>query len=152
MRKDHVVLLTPEQRAELTALCQTGSSPARALTHARIVLKADQGPQGPAWIDARIAEALGICVRTVTRVRRLWACEGPVAAIQRKLPAVRTPRKLDGAAEAVLVALACSTAPEGRAHWTYRLLANRLVELEIVSGIAPNTVRATLKKTLSNPG
>jgi hypothetical protein len=85
-------------------------------------------------------------------VRRAWVCDGAAAAIQRKRPAVRTPRKLDGAGEAHLIALACSPPPDGRTRWTLQLLADNLVALAVVEGIAPNTVRATLKKTNSSPG
>jgi len=152
MRKLYRIDLTPAQRADLLTVTQTGVAPARAQTRARILLKADQGPAGPAWTDARIAEALETSVRTVTRVRRAWALEGAVAAIQRKRPRVRPPRKLDGAGEAYLIATACAPAPAGRARWTLQLLADKLVELEIVEGIAPNTVRTTLKKTNSNRG
>lgn len=151
MRKLHCIDLSPAQRADLLALTQTGTTPARVQTRARILLKADQGPAGPGWTDARIAEALDTSARTVARVRRAWTVDG-VTAIARKRPRVRTPRKLDGAGEAHLVALACSPAPMGRTRWTLQLLADKLVELEIVDGIAPNTVRTTLKKTVSNPG
>lgn len=151
MRKLHRIDLTPTQRAELLALTQSGASPARVQTRARILLKADQGPAGPGWTDARIAEALETSARTVARLRRAWTVDG-LAAIARKRPRVRTPRKLDGAGEAHLVAIACSPAPDGRARWTLQLLAAKLVELEIVDGIAPNTVRTTLKKTVSSPG
>lgn len=151
MRKLHCIDLTPAQRADLFALTQTGAAPAREQTRARILLKADQGPAGPGWTDARIAEALETSLRTVARLRRAWVGTG-AAALARKRPRVRTPRKLDGAGEAHLVALACSPAPTGRARWTLQLLADKLVELEIVDGIAPNTVRTTLKKTVSNRG
>lgn len=152
MRKAYRVVLTPALRAELVTLTHAGAAPARTQTRARIVLKADESATGPGWTDARIAEALETSVRTVTRVRRAWVCDGLIAALQRKRPSVRTPRKLDGAAEARLIAVACSPAPAGRARWTLQLLATKLVDLEIVEGIAPNTVRATLKKTNSSPG
>jgi hypothetical protein len=151
MRKLHCIVLTPAQRAELLALTQNGMTPAKVQTRARILLKADQGPAGPGWTDARIAEALETSARTVARLRRLWIGTG-MAALARQRPRVRPPRKLDGAGEAHLVALACSPAPAGRTRWTLQLLANKLVELKIVDGIAPNTVRTTLKKTVSNHG
>lgn len=146
MRKQHVVRLLAAERAELGALLAAGAAPTRALTHARILLKADQGEAGPAWPDARIAEALEASVATVERVRRRWAEGGLDAALHRRPPGPH-PRKLDGAQEARLVAVACSDPPAGHARWTLRLLANRLVELEVVAGIAPNTVRTALKKT-----
>lgn len=151
MRKLHCIDLTSAQRADLTALTHAGVAPARAQTRARILLKADQGSDGPGWTDTRIAEALETSARTVARVRRAWVRDG-ATAIARKRPRVRTPRKLDGRGEAFLIATACAPAPAGRARWTLQLLADKLVELEIVEGIAPNTVRTVLKKTTSNRG
>lgn len=150
--KHHIVRLDAAQRAELTQQISAGSAPARQLVHARILLKADAGADGPGWSDARVAEAVETSARTVARVRQAWATHGTAAAITRKRPAVRTPRRLDGSGEARLIAVACSAPPAGRARWTLRLLADRLIELEVVTGIAPNTVRATLKKTISNHG
>jgi transposase len=151
VEKQHVVRLLPAERAVLGGLIAAGAAPARTGTHARILLKADQGADGPAWADARIAEALEVSVRTVERVRHRWADGGLDGALHRR-PTGPRPRKLDGAAEARLVAVACSAPPVGRARWTLRLLAERLVELEVVDGIAPNTVRAALKKTRSSRG
>ncbi len=150
MRKRHVVRLSDAERAALAGLVAAGAAPARAQTRARILLKADAGLAGPGWADGAIAEALETSVSTVERVRRRWAAEG-TAAVHRR-PTGPRPRKLDGASEARLVALACSAPPAGRERWTLRLLANRLVELEIVAGVAPNTVRAALKKTSSSRG
>ena len=152
MPKRYCVSLTADHRAAVLALTQAGAAPARAQTRARILLKADQGPGGPGWSDAQIADALETSVRTVSRVRQVWVCVGGMAAIQRKRPAIRTPRKLDGAGEAQLSLLACSPAPAGHARWTLQLLAAKLVELQVVEGIAPNTVRTTLEKTISNRG
>lgn len=152
MQKRYLVILTPESRHSLQSLISAGATPARAQTRARILLKADTGPDGPGWTDARIAVAVETSVRTVTRVRQAWVTQGLTAAVTRKRPRVRTPRKLDGAGEAHLIAVACSPAPVGRVRWTLQLLADKLVELELVTGIAPNTVRTTLKKTSSNPG
>lgn len=146
MEKRYAVRLLPADRTRLTDLIAAGVAPARTLTHARVLLKADQGAQGPAWPDARIAEAVEISVATVARVRRRWADGGLADALHRR-PTGPRPRKLDGAQEARLVAVACSAPPAGHARWTLRLLADRLVALEIVDGIAPNTVRAVLKKT-----
>ena len=151
MRKQHVVRLLPPDRAVLGDLLAAGTAPTRALTHARILLKADQGEEGPAWPDARIAEALETSVATVERVRRRWA-DGSLDNALHRRPTGPRPRKLDGAQEARLVAIACSDPPAGQARWTLRLLATRLVELEIVDGIAPNTVRTALKKTRSSRG
>jgi hypothetical protein len=151
MRKAYVVRLLPAERALLGDLLAAGTAPARALTHARILLKADQGPDGPAWPDPRIAEAVEVSVATVARVRRRWVEGGLDDALHRR-PTGPRPRKLDGAQEARLVAVACSAPPAGRERWSLRLLAERLVELEVVDGIAPNTVRAVLKKTSSSRG
>lgn len=150
--KQHRIRLTPSQRSELSQQLAAGTAPARQLTRVRILLKADQGPDGPGWTDARIADAVETSPRTVARVRRAWTTQGMAAAITRKRPSVRTPRVLDGDGEARLIALACSAPPAGRARWTLRLLAAKLIELEVVDGIAPNTVRTTLKKTSSSPG
>ena len=116
------------------------------------MLKGDEGAGGPAWTDARIAEALEVSVATVERVRRRWVDGGLDAALHRRPPRRQYRRKLDGAQEAHLIALACSAPPPGRQRWTLRLLADRLVELQVVGGVAPETVRQALKKTSSSRG
>jgi transposase len=146
------VLLSAADRARLSDLISCGAAPARAQLHARILLTADQSPEGPAWTDAAIAEALQTSERTVIRVRRAWATEDFEAAVHRRPPCATRPRRLDGEQEARLVTLVCSSPPQGHQRWSLRLLAATAVELEIVDGIAPNTVRAVLKKTASNPG
>ncbi len=151
MLKRYIVRLDVTERAVLTDLISTGVAAARTLTHARILLKADQGPDGPGWTDVQIAAALDVSVSTIERVREALVTAGPDAALWRRRPPVR-PRKLDGAGEAHLVALACSTPPDGRARWTMRLLAEGLVELAVVEAICPETVRLTLKKTASSRG
>src|SRR5262249_31382860 len=114
----------------------------------RILLKADQADGSPGWIDAQIAEAVEVSVATVERVRQRFIEQGLDAALGRKTPARPSrKRKLDGAAEARLIALACSKPPTGRVAWTLRRLAARLVEVEVVNGICPETVRQTLQKT-----
>ena len=146
-----VVTLTTEQRATLERVARTGEHPAALLTRARILLKADAaGPD--AWPDDRIAAALDVCRMTVMRVRQRFAAEGLDATLHRKKPTGRPYRKLDGAQEARLVAIACSEPPAGRARWTMRLLADRLVELEVVASIDPATVCRTLQKTTSSRG
>jgi len=122
------------------------------LIHARILLKADVGAGGPGWDDARIAEAVECGTSTVYRVRQAFVERGLDAALLRKKPTGRQFRKLDGAQEAQLIALACGAPPEGRVHWTLRLLADRLVALEVVDTISPECVRMTLKKTRSSRG
>ena len=150
LKKD-VVRLDEAERAFLADLVSTGAAAARTLTHARVLLKADQGPGGPGWTDEQIADALEVGRRTVERVRAALVEEGLDAALRRRRPPAR-PRKLDGAGEARLVALACSAPPAGRARWTLRLLADKLVELEVAESVCPETVRLTLKKTRSSPG
>ena len=151
--KKYRVTLTDEERQHLQAMIAAGKAAAQALAHARILLKADPADGGPAWPDHRIAEALEVSVATVERVRQRLVEHGLDAASRRKeqdrpsrLPV------LDGRAEARLIALACSAPPEGRKAWTLRLLADRLVELEVVEAVAPETVRQALKKTRSSRG
>jgi len=124
-----------------------GVAPASALTHARILLKANQGEAGPGWTDRAIAAALEVHPATVARVRQLCVTAGLGAALHRKAPAREYHRRLDGEQEARLVALTCSAPPEGYKRWTLRLLADRLVELEVVETVSYETVRQTLKQT-----
>jgi len=151
--KKYRVTLTAEERQSLQAMIAAGRAAAKALAHARILLKADEAGGGPAWPDDRIAEALEVSVDTVERVRRRFVEDGTDAALRRK-GQDRPSRQpiLDGAAEARLVALACSAPPDGRKSWTLRLLADRLVELEVVESVSKETVRQALKKTTSSPG
>ena len=148
----YAVKLTGEQRARLRTLVGRGAAPARVLTRARILLKANQGEGGEAWTDAAIAGALEVHPTTVARVRRQFVEEGLGAALERKRPDRVYERALDGAAEARLVALACSSPPAGRERWTLRLLADELVRLEVVEAVSHEAVRQTLKKTRSNRG
>jgi transposase len=151
--KKYVVALSGEEREVLESLLRKGTAAALVQTRARILLKADQGEHGPAWDDARIAEALDVGLRTVSRVRERLVERGFAAALERRpQEQPSTPRKLDGAAEAKLVALACSKAPEGRVEWTMQLLADKLVELKVVDAVSDETVRRTLKKTRSSRG
>ena len=155
MRKKYVVTLTEAERDHLQHLIATGTGPAHQLGHARILLKADQGPGGPGWVDQTIAEAVEVSQPTVARVRRQYVEEGLAATLSRRKPRREYRRKLDGHQEAQLIALACAPAPAGRARWSLRLLADRLVELvelEVVDCVSYQTVRRTLKKTSSSPG
>lgn len=149
MKKKYPVTLTRTEREHLESLIASGTAPARKLTHARILLKADQGPEGPAWVDDAVAEAVEVSQPTVSRVvRKQYVEEGLEAALNRRPPNREYHRKLDGEQEARLVALACSEPPEGRARWSLRLLADKLLELEIVEeDLSYQTVRRTLKKT-----
>lgn len=150
--KQHVVRLTDEERRELEHMVAVGIASARRLTRARILLKADAGRRGPRWTDGRIAEAVEASPRTVARVRADFCAQGLAPTLQRRGPDRVYRRKLDGHAEATLIELACAPAPAGRARWSLRLLADRLVALEVVDGISPETVRQTLKKTTSSRG
>lgn len=146
-----VIRLTVEQRQTLKTLVRTGTHSGHARTRAHILLRADaDGPD--AWPDERIAEALGICRMTVSRVRQQFVAEGLDATLHKKKACTRQYRKLDGQQEAQLIALACSPAPQGRARWTMELLADKLVQMEVVESIDPATVWRTLKKTTSNRG
>ena len=146
------VVLTEEQRAELRGLVGAGLAPARMITRARILLKADHGEGGPGWSDAAIAGALDVNPSTVLRVRRQFVADGLRATLDRKRPDRVYERALDGAAEAHLVALTCSAPPEGRARWSLRLLADELVRLEVVETVSHETVRRTLEQTRSSRG
>jgi transposase len=151
--KKYKVTLTADERQSLQALVAAGKAAAKKLAHARILLKADAAPEGPAWTDARIAEAVEVNRTTVEQVRQRFVEQGLEAALMRKKQdRPSRERKLDGAGEARLVTLACSKPPQGRATWTLRLLADQLVQLQIVDTISTETVRQVLKKTNSSRG
>jgi transposase len=152
MRLKYAVTLTAAQRRQLQQLLAQGTAPARTLTHARVLLKADEAAGGPAWTNAAIAEALEISDLTVTRVRKRFVAVGLEGALHRKVQAQRKAPKLDGAQEAHLIALACSEAPEGRSRWSLRLLASRLVALGQVEEVSHETVRQVLKRGNSSRG
>ncbi len=146
MNKKYVVALTTEERAQLESLIDTGKAAKHKVRYAQMLLLADQGEQGPGWADEQIAEAFRSHRTTVERLRKRLVEQGLESALERhKRQNYR--RKLDGEAEAQLIALACSEAPEGRSRWTLRLLADRLVELNVADEISYATVRRTLKKT-----
>ena len=147
MRKIYHVRLFGEERGYLEELVRVGKAAARTLMHARILLKADEGPGGPAWNDDQIVDALEVSRSTVERVRTRCVEEGPEAALRPRPSSTPPLRKLDGAQEARLIAVACSPPPEGRKRWTLRLLADKVVELDIVDAVSYETVRRTLKKT-----
>jgi transposase len=148
----YVVRLDEEERGRLQEMVDRGRGSKTIRNRAWILLKADEGECGPAWTDAKIAEAFGVGVRTVERTRRLLVTEGFEAVLSRKPSPNRKYRKLDGAQEAELVKLACSKPPTGRARWTLQLLADRLVERKVVPSIGREAVRTTLQKTTSSRG
>jgi transposase len=146
--KRYVVRLEAEERGRLERLVSVGKGSAAKLTHARVLLQADQSAAGPAWTDVRIAEGLGVTTRTVENIRQRFVEEGLESALVRKRQCRPSrQRLLDVAKEAKLTAICCSKAPEGRRRWTLQLLADRLVELNIVGSISYETVRRTLQKT-----
>jgi len=147
MKKKYIVTLTEGERRMLQNMLSRGKAAARKLMHARILLKADAGSDGPGWSDDAIAEGLEVGRATVERVRRQSVEEGLGAALARRRPRRQYGRALDGDAEAHLVALACQEPPERRSRWTLRLLADRMVELEYVEQVSYQTVRRTLEKT-----
>ena len=156
MPAKHLVCLDAPTRTDLETRCAGGRHPARLLVHARILLLTDASPDGPAWPDEKVAEALGCGLATVERVRRRFAVEGLDVALRVRKPVPGRPPKLDGAAEAHLIALACSTPPTGRARWTVRLLHTHFVELlttrKLLTGpVGRETLRQTLKKTSYSP-
>jgi transposase len=152
MNKKYRVTLTDDERTSLHDLISAGTAPARTLTHARILLKADQAPSGPAWPDQAIADALDVSLPTIGRVRERLVEYGLDAALQRHSPSVQRQRRLDGAQEAHLIALTCSAPPAGQQRWSLRLLADKMVELEYVDTVSHETVRQILKKTSSSRG
>jgi len=152
MKKLYRVKLLADERAQLEGLLSKGKAAARTLMHARILLKADEGVAGPRLSDDQIAEAVEVNRSTVERVRMRCVEEGVEAALRPRPSRQLHPRKLDGVQEAHLVALACSPAPKGRNRWSLRLLADTLVELEVVDDVSYETVRRTLKKTNSSRG
>ncbi len=146
--KKYIIRLSADERQMLSKLARSGKAAARKITRARILLKADAGEGGPGWTDERIAEALEVGVRMIENVRRRCVEEGPqAAACGCAWPDRPAQRKLDGAGEARLVAIACSEPPTGRARWTMQLLADELVVLQVTDSISDETVRRTLKKT-----
>ena len=152
MAKKYRVRLAEEEQQELMALVSRGRGAAYKQTHARILLLSDENQADGAMKDEEIVRALKAGIATVERVRRRYVEEGIEAALSRKRQLNRRSKRLDGQGEAYLIALACGEQPEGRASWTLKLLADRLVECQIVESISTETVRQTLKKTNSSLG
>ena len=145
MRKKYIVRLTDEEREQLIALTKRGKGPAYKIKHANILLNVDV--DGPDFSDNEVAKALCCSPKTVYNVRQRFVELGTNAALNRKKQERPSrQRKLDGEQEAQLIAIACSDPPPGRTKWTLQLLADQLVELNVVDSISDQTVRRTLKK------
>ena len=147
--KKHPVTLTDPDRQRLEKAVRSNKNSLRERTRARVLLAAGHPAE---FTDAQVAHQAGCCRALVGRVRRRFAAGGRAAALRQAAQPRRKPRRLDGGAEARLVAVACSAPPAGRQRWTVRLLAGRLVEMEIVDSVSHETVRATLKKMRSSRG
>jgi transposase len=145
--KKYIVRLTPDEQTQLSQMIRSGKAAARTLLPARILLKANTDPAAPAGSDEAISQMLEVHATTVARVRQRFVEEGLEAALRPRPTKRQYVRKLDGAAEAHLLALACGPAPAGQVPWTLRLLADKLVELQHVPSISHETIRRTLKKT-----
>lgn len=152
MYQKYFVKLTSEERLNLEKLVSSGSAPARKLRRASILLKSDCSEGGPNWTGEAICAAFDVNSVTVTNVRKAFVEGGLEKALNRKKPNREYLHRLDGSAEAHLMALACSEAPEGYDRWTLRLLQERFVKLEIVESVSHETIRTTLKKKKLNLG
>ena len=149
--KKYIVTLSAEEREYLQTLTRSGKHAARKLLRARILLKADASEAGDAWTDDQIAQGLDTSPKTVARVRQQLVEEGVEGVLTpKRSPNSARVRIFDGASEAKLIALACSTPPDGRVRWTLQLLEEQVVALKIVVRASDNTIGRTLKKTSSN--
>lgn len=145
MEKKYIVTLTKEEREELVTLINKGKIAGYKIKHANILLKADEGEYGPGWADTKIAQAYNVHETTVRNIRIRFIEKGMKASLERE-KRNNYEKKLDGDAEAQLIAIACSNPPEGYSRWSVRLLADKMVKLEIVEEISHMTVQRTLKK------
>ena len=147
MAKKYIVRLTTAERTELQQLVNIGKAAAHKRRHAQILLNADISDEGEGWSDVKISEAFDVSIRTVERTRQRLVEQGMDAALNRAKQTKTRRRRLDGEQEAHLIALSCGDAPDGRAKWTFKLLADKMVELEYVETVSGETIRKTLKKT-----
>ena len=147
------IRLDPEERQRLEEITTNGRVAAKKIQHAQLLLLSDRGRPGGHWPDRQIAEALGMHINTVARVRKKFVVEGERPALERKpRPEPPVPAKIDGRLEAQLIAICCSPAPEGHARWTLTLLADELRRRGLVTQVCRETVRKALKKTSCSPG
>lgn len=151
MRGKHIIRLTAKERKYLLDIVKNGKAGAKKIMHARVLLETDisEGKEKP---DTAVADLLCLDIATIRRIRKRCVEEGIEAALSRKPHSSTRPLKFDGEKEAHLIALCCSNAPEGRQHWTMKLLADKVVQLNIVDEVAPATVWRALKKTNLNLG
>jgi hypothetical protein len=152
MPKQHIVRLTPKQRAECGVILRRGRSSALSQRRARILLATDISQDGPRLTDVEVAAAVSVQPRTVARVREAFCRQGFAVALRGQPRPRPVPPKLDAVAEARLIALACTSPPDGKARWSVRLLADQVVLVEGIPPISRELVRRTLKKTRSSPG
>lgn len=151
--RKHTVVLTAEARERLESITRNGSSPAKKILHARVLLMSDQQHPAGRYHDEQIAAALSIHINTVARIRTRFILQGEGPALDRKArPMPPVSPKLDGRAEAILMALCCSEAPQGQVRWTLHLLQQEMVGRHIVTSICRETLRKTLKKTCCSLG
>ena len=147
MAPRYKVTLTEDERRQLETLTRSGKAAASKFIHARALLLCDAGPHGDPWKVADVAQALGITTRTIEHLKERFVEEGIEFALDRK-PSTKAPKlTFDGAFDARLTALACSPAPAGRARWTVRLLAEKVVELKIAPKVSTMSIHRALKKT-----
>ena len=151
MAKKYIVSLTPAERKQLLQMTQSGKAPARKIKRAHILLKADTRHPEAHWTDEQIGDAYDVHTNTIADLRKRFVLSGLDTALKER-PRGHRARALDGEAEAHLIAVACSPAPQGHAHWTLRLLAKRMVELKQVETVSHETIRQTLKKMNLNLG
>ena len=151
MPTKHTVRLTDDQRRYLDRLTRTGTAHARTIAYARTLLLVDEATPGMAWSDEKVADALGVSSRSIARLRKQFCIEGLEETLRPRRQTPGRPPKIDGVAEAHLIALACSQPPEGRATWSLRLLADEFAALHVCEPVSYETIRQTLKKTRSNP-
>ena len=145
--KKYMVELTSEERSKLKSIIEASRMAAHKRRHAQMLLKANQGPGGPAWIDTRIAESFDVKPLAVQRLRRRLVERGFDAALEHGNRGSYRAKALDGRAEAHVIALACGKPPAGRKRWTFRLLADQAVALGIVDACSKSSMHRALKKT-----
>lgn len=144
--KVYKVTLNDEERSFLMNLTSKGKGSAQKLKHAYILLKADQSKNGPGWDDKKISESFNVSISTIEKIRKSFVQESLEAALRRHVHSRYKPLKFDGEKEAQLIALACSTPPDGHSRWTLRLLADKMIELNHFGEVSYETVRQVLKK------